>query len=121
MHEQEAQESTPQPVTQLQNLQRTLQMSLTEMTFSDQSHAAEKRENLQSLAQDSATSTILRIQTRLAIKACDDSKKLGSSPCRKKSAQSPLLPLIPPPDLLLPGMLSPQMQIISNALEEGKS
>lgn len=61
---------------QLQNWQKTVQTSLTRMTLSDQSHAAEERENLQSLAPDSVVSTILRIQTRLAIKACDDSKKM---------------------------------------------
>ena len=55
---------------------RTVQMSLSQMTLSDPSRAAEERENLQSLATDSVVSTILRIQTRLAIKARDDSKKM---------------------------------------------
>lgn len=105
----------PQPAWQLQNWQRTVQTRLTQMTLSDRSHAAEEREYLQSLAPNSMVSMILRIQTRLAIKACDDSKKMGFFP-PGKSAQSPLAPA-----LLLPGMLSPQLWLISKASEEGKN
>lgn len=83
----------PQPAWQLQNWQRTVQTRLTQMTLSDQSHAAEEREYLQSLAPNSMVSMILRIQTRLAIKACDDSKKMGFFPpwkeCTVTSRPSP--------------------------------
>lgn len=92
-HEQRAQDIRPQPAQQLQNWQRTVQMSLTLMTLSDRSHAPEERENLQSLAPDSVVSMILRIETRLAIRRCDDSKNMfcfGVFFPLGKSAQSPL-------------------------------
>lgn len=94
-------------------------MSPTQMTLSDPSHAAEQRKNLPSLAPDSVVSTILRIQTRLAIKARDDNRKMGGvSPWEESS----LLSLsFTPPEPLLPCMLSSQLWLISNASEEGKN
>lgn len=72
-------------------------MSPTQMTLSDPSHAAEQRKNLPSLAPDSVVSTILRIQTRLAIKARDDNRKMGGFPLGKNpvSSPSPSLPQSP--------------------------
>lgn len=88
------------------------------MALSDPSHAEEKKGKPTKPGLRSCV--ILKTQTRLVTKAHRDSKKMSGFLPESVHSFLSLSPTAPRP-LLLPGMLSPLLWLVSNASEEGKN